>query len=62
MRYIVITDNPRVRFVRAALGDTLKLVAALIRDETAAVWVRDTKAGRTHHCSDLSALIEDRYA
>jgi hypothetical protein len=61
MRYIILTDNPRVRFVRATLGDTLKLVARLICDETAAVWVKDAKIGRTHHCSDLSGLIEDRH-
>ena len=59
MRYIILTNDPCVRFVRATLGDTLILVARLIRDETAAVWVKDAKIGRTHHCSDLFRLIED---
>jgi hypothetical protein len=59
MRYIIITDNPRVRFVRATVGDTFKLVAQIVRDETAAVWVKDTKVGRIHHCSNLSGLLED---
>ena len=59
MRYVIATDNVRVRFVRTTLGDTLTLVARLIRDETARVWVKDTKTGRVCHCSDLSGLLED---
>jgi hypothetical protein len=59
VRYVISTDNPRIRFVRTTLGDTLILVARLIRDETAAVWVEDTKAGQRYHCSDLSGLLDD---
>jgi hypothetical protein len=60
MRYVIRVEGSGVRFVRETVGDTLILVARLIRDESAAVWVEDTAAGHRYHCSDLSGLLEGK--